>query len=421
MSFTFYLLCIRRRYKRAWLVVLILSVVLVVSFQELSPWKTKSGALAAPSPLSSDFFGMTINHWQSVPWPTVPFASLRTWDTGVIWSNINRTPGVYDWRNFERLLTLAETHSVNVLFTFGQTPRWASSKPDAPTEYGETGLCAPPSKLEYWDDFVKAVVTQARGRIKFWEIWNEPQDEKFYCGDIPTMVELQKRAYKIIKALDPSSLVLTPSPVGGAGPPWMWGFLEAGGGQYADIMAFHGYWGGSAENGVKIISDFKEVFAAKGDKSKPIWDTEVSWGENAKIPDPDAQAAYLAKSHLLHWSAGISRLYWYAYDNKTYGGLWDKTNGLHKAGAAYQQIHKWMVGAELTKPCEANNKRVWTCELSRADGYQAMAVWQSQGTSSFEAPAKYKQYRDLEGNVNPVTEKISIGDRPILLETKGAF
>src|SRR6185437_12862088 len=126
----------------------------------------KQTSNAAPSePVTTSFFGFTINHWQSVPWPAVPFGSLRTWDTGVIWSNINRQPGVYDWSNFERLLQLAESHGVDVLFTFGQTPRLASSKPDAPTEYGP-GFCAPPSKLEYWDDFIRATVTQARGRIK---------------------------------------------------------------------------------------------------------------------------------------------------------------------------------------------------------------------------------------------------------------
>jgi len=362
---------------------------------------------------------LTINHWPSVPWPAVPFGSLRTWDTGVIWSNINRQPGVYDWSNFERLLQLAESHGVDVLFTFGQTPRWASSKPDAPTEYGP-GFCAPPSKLEYWDDFVRATVTQARGRIKLWEIWNEPQDESFYCGDIATMVELQKRAYKIIKTLDPGALVLTPSPVGGEGPKWMSDFLAAGGGQYADILAFHGYWGINAEKIVGLIKRYKDVFAAKGEQSKPIWDTEASWGENAQLPDPDAQAAFLVKFYLLHWSGGVSRLYWYSYDNRLFGGLWDKTGGLHKAAVAYQQLHKWILGARLDKPCQVLSG-VWTCELSRPDGYHAIIVWQSSGPNTYSAPSQYKQYRDLDGNVSQITNMVPIGDKPILIETNAIF
>jgi hypothetical protein len=356
-----------------------------------------------------------------VPWPLIPFNSLRTWDTSVDWASINAAPGVYDWSLFESVIGRAESHGVDVVFVFGQTPNWASAKPNAPTPYGP-GFCAPPSNIEYWEDFVRAVVTQARGRIKFWEIWNEPQDASFYCGDIASMVELQKRAYKIIKELDANALVLTPSPVGGKGPQWMSDFLAGGGGQYADIMAFHGYWSTDAESISTVIKKFRDVFAAHGESLKPMWDTESSWGENAQIPDPDAQAAFLAKYYLLHWSAGISRLYWYSYDNKRFGGLWDETNGLYKAAMAYRQIYKWMVGAQMSKPCQMDwFTGIWTCGFSRLNGYQAIAVWHRGGSTSFLPPTQYKQYRDLDGNISEITGKISIDYKPILIETKTAF
>lgn len=384
-------------------------------------WQKHNTAIAPLQAIPPGFFGLTINHWQSVPWPEIPFGSLRTWDTGVVWTNINITPGFYNWSQFELLVGLAKSHGVDVVFTFGQTPRWASAKPNAPTPYGP-GLCAPPSNIEYWDDFVRAVVTQARGRIRFWEIWNEPQDESFYCGDIATMVKLQEHAYKIIKELDPKLIVLTPSPVGGHGPRWMSDFLAAGGGQYADVMTFHGYSNTNAQSIVTVINNFKEVFAANGQASKPFWDTEAGWGETTQISDPESQAAFLAKHYLLHWSAGATRFYWYAYDNKRFGGLWDEIGGLHKAAIAYTQVYKWMVGAKLVAPCSAQwFTGTWTCAFSRANGYQAMAIWHSGGSTSFSPPTQYKQYRDLDGNVHPIADKISIGDKPILIETSTSF
>ncbi len=78
--------------------------------------------------------------------------------------------------------------------------------------------------------------------IKYFEIWNEPQDPKYYSGDIATMVEMQKRAYQIIKASDPSLVVLTPSSNGTPdGYRWQRDLHGAGRGRYADVFAFHGY------------------------------------------------------------------------------------------------------------------------------------------------------------------------------------
>ena len=383
--------------------------------------RQRQQAIAPPFAVPAGFFGLTINHWQEVPWPAIPFGSLRTWDTGVVWTNINITPGFYNWSQFDSLVNLAISHGVDVLFTFGQTPRWASSKPNVPTPYGP-GLCAPPANISYWDDFVRAVVTRARGRIKFWEIWNEPQDESFYCGDVATMVKLQAHAYKIIKGLDPRLIVLTPSPVGGQGPKWMSKFLTSGGGQYADVMAFHGYSDNNAELIVTVIDNFKNVFTANGQSSKPIWDTEASWGETAKISDPDLQVAFLAKHYLLHWSSGVARFYWYSYDNKRFGGLWDAARGPRKAAIAYAQVYKWMVGAKLDAPCSVQwFTGTWMCRFSRLNGYNAVAIWNSGGSTSYVPPPQYRQYRDLDGNIFPITGEILIGDKPVLIETNTAF
>ena len=373
-------------------------------------------------PIPASFFGMTINHLQSTPWPSIPFASIRSWDTGVVWSNINPAPGIYTWQGLDWLIKLSQDRGVDLVFTFGSTPRWASSKPDAPTPYGP-GLCAPPESLKYWDDFVQAIVMHALSRIKFWEIWNEPQDASFYCGDIVAMSELQRHAYNIIKALDPEAKVLTPSPVGRQGLKWMADFLATGAGEYADIAAFHGYWDTNAELIDSVIKQYKQVFYEGGQGNKPVWDTEAGWGENSRFSDPDAQAAFLAKYYLLHWSGGASRLFWYSYDNVLFGGLWDSVTGLHKAGIAYREIHKWMVGAAISKPCGEVGYfgGVWTCEFSRPNGYVGRVVWCHSGRSRYRPSDQFRQYRDLDGGTWQVSGEVEIGTKPILLENMSGF
>jgi polysaccharide biosynthesis protein PslG len=380
----------------------------------------------AAEAIPPSYFGMTLHSFEATPWPSIPFASLRTWDTGVVWADIHEAPNTYRWANLDALIALAQRRGVDLVYTFGRTPRWASASPDAKTPYGP-GQCAPPAKIEYWDEFVRAIVSHANGKIKYWEIWNEPQNPDFYCGDVSTMVELQRRAYEIIKTIDPASMVLTPSPVSTLGPPWMSRFLAGGGGKYADIMAFHGYLapGADAESIISMITKFKAVFAEHGQETKPVWDTEAGWGEDPWLPDPDQQAAFLAKFYLLHWSAGIGRFYWYGYDNHLWGTLWDPKSGLQKAGIAYREVHQWLQGATMTAPC-VSSRAVWTCNLARENGYRAKIMWTSAKASAHASRMpvsdEYRQYRDLDGNLQKVVDRsVPLSYKPILVETTTAF
>jgi hypothetical protein len=380
-----------------------------------------------PEAIPASYFGMTVNNYRTTPWPSIPFASLRTWDTSVTWADINPTPNTFNWSELDRLIELAQRHGVDLLFTLGRTPRWASANPDAETPYGP-GQCAPPARIAYWDEFLRAIVSHVGGKIRYWETWNEPQspDSVFYCGDVATMVKLQRQAYEIIKSLDPSAKVLTPSPVGEYGPPWMARFLSAGGGQYADIMAFHGYLapGAEAESIISTITKFKAVFANNAQQTKPVWDTEAGWGKDEDLSESDQRAAFLAKFYLLHWSAGIQRFYWYAYDNPLWGTLWDAQNRLHKAGVAYREVHLWLQGATMTGPCELKES-VWICSLSRQNGYRAIVLWRSV-RASFSATSmlvsdEFRQYRDLEGNLHKISNRsVPLSFTPILVETATA-
>ena len=372
--------------------------------------------------IPGSYFGITIIDIQLTS--QIQFGSRRTWNArSVAWPEISPAPNVYNWSNLDRILDRAQELGHDVLYTFGRTPRWASSNPDAPTPGYGLGECAPPSSIHYWDDFIRTIVTRASGRIKYWETWNEPQElppNGFYCGDISTMVELQRHAYEIIKSVDPSAMVLTPSAVGSVGPPWMARFLAHGGGKYADIMAIHGYLAprAKAETIIETVANFRAVFAQYGQEAKPIWDTEASWGHDPWLPDSDLQAAFLAKFYLLHWSTGVERFYWYGYDEPLWGTLWDSNSGVHEAGVAYREVRKWMIGATMERSCTLD-AGVWICRLSRPNGYHAIAAWTQTGVSILPVEGKFKQYRDLTGKITSIgSHNVPISTSPILIETE---
>jgi polysaccharide biosynthesis protein PslG len=365
-------------------------------------------------------FGMTVLDFQQVN-PSLSYGTTRTWDSFPMldWADINSAPGVYDFRQLDAFIKINQARSVDVIYTFGRTPLWASSQPEAPGPYGP-GQCAPPTDLKNWDNYVTAIVSHAGAGITYWELWNEPQDAEFYCGDTQTLVTMAQHAYRIIKSINPAAQVLTPATSATDGPRWLDSYLSQGGGNYADIVSFHGYCNSEAESINSVISHYRSVIAARGQSSKPLWDTEADWaGDADDILEGSAnRAAFMAKYYLLQWSDGVSRFVWYAYDGGTWGGLWNPATGADPSSTAYEIVQQWMTGASMTSGCAPDGNNTWTCTLSRAGGYQALVLWNSTKTLSYQVPAGYTDVRDLMGNVYSLSGgSLQVGASPVLLET----
>ena len=154
-----------------------------------SPRSPHTSQIAA----ADTFFGLTVLDYEHTQAP-LPYGITRTWDAhpGLDWGEANPAPGRYEFRPLDRYLDLFARDGREVIYTFGRTPRWTSTQRDAAGAYGP-GECAAPS-IAAWDDFVTAIVQHANGRIHYWELWNEPDQPRFYCGDIPTLVTMAQHA-----------------------------------------------------------------------------------------------------------------------------------------------------------------------------------------------------------------------------------
>lgn len=403
------------------------------------------GAIAqAQTPATTPTFMNMITHWD-YPWPTVSFSGIRLWDTFTSWAEINTAPGVYDWTRLDMWLNDSEKHSVNLLYTFGLTPAWASSQPSDSTCLRFLGACDPPNDLnpdgtgtdQVWNDFVTAIAIHAGTRIQYWEVWNEASVLPFWKGTYAQSARMAKDARYIILSINPNAKMLSPGDTAlqAYSLKWWTGYGNAGGFRWADIIAIHGsvnYYPAAcgvypqAETFLTVMSNLRGVLAAYGQNSKPVWDTEASWGRTDTdcFTNQDLQAAFLARYHLLHWSEGVGRFYWRAWHDDVWGGLWTPTSGLNKAGVAYEQIYNWLVGASMTQACAASGT-VWTCKMSRPNGYAAEVVWDtSQSCQSgvcaareYTVEVQYVQYRTITGQTVPIVgTTVPIGAKPILLE-----
>ena len=303
-----------------------------------------------------------------------------------------------------------------------------------------TGCVEAPVSLASWDQYVTEIVNHVGpGAIRYWELWNEANIDSGWRGDPKLLVAMAADAKAIIKSVDPNAIILSPSttinfetPAECAtedprcGSNWLNNWLAAGGKNSIDGVAFHGYpqLSEAPEQIQGAVTLLQLAMNQNGIGSLPVWDTESSWGLNTALPNQTDQVAFLSRHLLLEQSMGVQGSFWYAYDASTWGALWSASAGLNPAGAADQQIAKWIDGASLTQPCAATaaDPTTFTCGYTRPDGYTALAVWNTVGGKSFSVPQGVVQYHDLSGNVVAVSSgSVEISASPILLETVSAF
>src|SRR5206468_3300310 len=162
------------------------------------------GSSSAPpaSGIPLTLFSMHVQSelFSGMPWPSVSFGSMRLWDTYTTWNDLNPSAGNFNWPALDRWLDAAQQHGVDVIYTFGATPTWASSNPTGKCDYNP-GACYPPANMQDWDNFVRAVATHAVGRIKYWEMWNEANQHGYWSGSIPALVTMTQHASAIIKSV----------------------------------------------------------------------------------------------------------------------------------------------------------------------------------------------------------------------------
>jgi uncharacterized repeat protein (TIGR01451 family) len=417
-------------------------------------------------PIGPEFFGMSVNDVPGAPWPAtlgVPFRSWRVLGVQLKWSDIEQCDGgsdptnpCYSWSNFDSWISQAQASGQDILYTVYSTPTWASSQPnDKNCVRGSSfppGSCDPPYDIDavlgsglgdgtnkYFQDFLNAMMSHVGpGKIKYWEVWDEPSVARAWKGTNAQLVRLAKDTYNIVKAQDPNALTTTPPFVGnGIRAPFL-SYLQAGGGQYADIISYHGYLQTGIcpkdcpipENEALQIAVVKGVLQTAGQLGKPLFDTEGSWGNylgTESISDPDQQVAFTGRYYLMHAANNVSKVYWYSWNNQQNGHFYDLTSGtINPAGTAYGQIYNWFVGSTLTAPC-ANFNTQWFCSFTRPSSYVAEAIWDvnpslvcSGGSCpavNVGVPTNYTQYRDLKGNLTSITNQtVPVGSKPILVE-----
>jgi hypothetical protein len=207
------------------------------------------------------------------------------------------------------------------------TPGWASG--DGSRNGVPNGLYLPYDHPDnHWGQFMKLMAQHYRGKVDTWIIWNEVDIShgqwSTWNGSLEDYVQLQKVAYKAIKAGNPNATV---APFGaawwydhGATITRMLDLLKAdpeaaANNYYFDVANLHLY--SRAADIPRIVGWYRAEMAARG-MNKPIW-----IGETNAIPYDDAvwqapkanfratldeQASYIIQSFATYVGLGVERI-----------------------------------------------------------------------------------------------------------------
>lgn len=333
---------------------------------------------SADAGFSASYFGMNISSPHQIAWPSVPFGTLRLWDSDVTWLQLEPQRGVWQFSRLDAMISVAQKHNVEVLLPLALSPAWASSNTTNLCVYNSYGCTAAPALIQDWKAYVDTVVRRYKGRIHYYEVWNEVNLAEFWTGTPQQLVQLQQVAFEEIKSIDPAAQVLAPSFVGAsiAKDSFLSSALQLGLANYADIMNYHLY---VTPNEPELIAErgqeFKS-FLAGYNIHKPVWNTETNWIPPFTLSEK-LGAAYLMRALLAGTASGSARFFWYQWDNHCCVSI-QLTRSDNKtpteAAQAFQLLETWLTGNQL-EPCTATHFGMWTCGLRFPNGHRGEIVW----------------------------------------------
>lgn len=390
--------------------------------------------------LPTVFFGLHLHRADSsTKWPDAQFGSWRLWDSKWRWSKIEPAKNVFDFTMSDKLINLAMTHKVEPLVTLGITPAWASSRPLEDYVYGAGGAAEPKDNKD-WENYLTTIANRYKGKVKYYEVWNEPKfsDKEpvvdktnralgFYTGSSQKLVELSCSASKVLKAVDPTIKVLSPGFTGIGDRVSI--FLDGGGKDCVDILAFH-FYRDTPEIMYRDIQYIQGLMKASGAGSKELWATENGYDyigiydPNKKAfvrklfdnkQDMDVLASYVPRNYVLAASAGVSRYFFYSWERVLSNNETTNTAAADNLGVTY----RWLVGAKVGT-CATTDKKVWTCPMTR-NGRKAWMVWDVTGNSTWQPPLSYgvKSFETMtKGDTAIQNGSVDIGQTPVLLKVE---
>lgn len=233
-----------------------------------------------------------------------------------LWQDVEPQMGKFDFEKMDRLVDLLSKNDIKILGMLQYNVSWAS---------GAAWNKAPSKK--FFTLYARAVVARYKDRVKYWEIWNEPDQATYWApqDDMKSYVELLKAVYPALKEEDPTCTVVLGGLSGGCVLP-MRRIYKNGGGLFFDVVNLHPFVNPLSPDPIEqVAAIYRGVYRlmeANCDAEKPIWFTEIGapgvpkdrttkdwWlGKNSNEAE-QAEWVTTLYTEALKWK-GVKKIFW---------------------------------------------------------------------------------------------------------------
>ncbi len=206
------------------------------------------------------------------------------------WNKIEPLNNQFKWQKIDDVVNTARAKGICILANMSGTPSWANNG---------KAKNVPPVKKAYWKNFVKQTVKRYKKKIKYWEMWNEPNLSEFWTGSVEEYLDLILiPGAEAAKTIDPGCKIVGPDLAhlhskDSKWNIWLRKIIRYGGKENLDVISHHIY---DNDGPLDIINKLEwdqaplipsviKVLQEEGVSDKPFWITETGWdtdevGEN---------------------------------------------------------------------------------------------------------------------------------------------
>ena len=342
------------------------------------------------------------------------------------WDWVEHPLGQWDWGFTDEMVQDARGRNLEILGLLGYN--------NSAQTAGTVNFSMPDIAL--WKKYVAAVVTRYKGQIHSWEVWNEPDVPYFWSGSVADYITLLRETYTTIKAIDPTATVMNGA-CSNLDLNWFNDFLNQGGAQYTDVLAFHPYpMRSSIDNGdyQKLdLAHFKDIEARTG---KSWWFTEIGWSSAPSGPDygggvgsEQAQASYMIRQYVMtldYQGLDVQHIFWYNFHDdgtdpnnveSNYGLVDNDWKTPKFSYTAYQTMTTHLTGAIAQGTVDSGAGIAYRFNKG---GVIVDVVW-GGGRTNLPTAAQQAQAFDMSGASLPVEVSggqihVNIGGDPVFIE-----
>lgn len=334
----------------------------------------------------------------------------------LVWDQVETTPGQYEWAKYDALVEACLARGLGVVFilAYGNPLHTADRSVRTPAE------------RRAFVAFATAAATRYRGRVLGWEVWNEPNLERFWrpTGDRAALyVALLAEVAAAVRAADPGTPILGPN-IGEVDTDYLVDTMREGLLEHLDVLTVHPYRDAGPESAITDYDRIAHLAALHGKEGVPIASGE--WGYslipwNEERISPERQAALLARRFLVDAMMEAPLSVWYEWRDsgvdpeareENYGTV---TNGLlpkpaYFAARAQKSLLSGLVPLDLL----AGEEGDWLLVLGNGAEVR-VAAWAVGEPRPWTPPFQVAAAWDMYGNFLHPAQPLTLGPEPVYL------